>query len=75
MGVDPMTGLPDRLRTARERAGLSLRELEVRSGIHYQSLHRYEAGLVEPSAGKVALLARALGVSADWLLGLRKAIR
>lgn len=39
-------------------------------GIHPNTIGVYVAGSHEPTAGKVAAISKALGVSADWLLGL-----
>lgn len=60
-----------RLRAARERAGLTLAQVAERSGAHLQAVYRIEAGKMDPTASRLAALCRALGVSADAMLGLR----
>jgi len=63
-----------RLRHARQDAGLSQSELESRSGIPKSRLSRYENGHVLPSIGTLAKLARALRVSEASLLGEQRAV-
>lgn len=58
-----------RIRQARVQAGLTRSELE-RAGISHAQLWRIETGASRPSVETLALLAHALNVSADWLLGL-----
>lgn len=56
------------LRAQRLARGLSLLELERRSGVYRQQIALYEAGDADPSASALLLLARALGSSIDALL-------
>lgn len=60
----------DRLREAREQRRLSQSEmdLEIGAGINY--IGRVERGEVDPTSRHVAAIARVLGVSSDYLLGL-----
>ena len=60
----------DRLRKAREELGWSQRELARRAGVNDTLVSRYENGLSEPSATNVRLIAEALRLSIDYLLGL-----
>lgn len=60
----------ERLKSRRERLGLSQQELGDRVGMAYQAISRYEANRSEPSAETLAKMAAALEVSADYLLGL-----
>src|SRR5438128_6076324 len=62
-----------RLRRARQVAGLSQSELEIRSGSPKARLSRYENGHVLPSIGTLNRLSRALGVSEASLLGDHRA--
>lgn len=65
---DPFT-LAGRVRQARTDRGLSCRSLAARAGVSVMSVSRAEHGcavLVETAAA----LARALGVSLDWLAGI-----
>lgn len=60
-----------RLAAARRRAGLTQRELAARAGLTGTGqLCRYARGR-QPNARRLAALAQALGVSADYLLGRR----
>lgn len=65
-----MTTLPKRLRAARQNAGLTLVALSERSGVHVRGLAYYESGEREPKAASLTAIARHLGCSVDWLLGL-----
>ena len=58
-----------RMKETRARRGLSLHELEALTGIDYSTLSRYENGNRAPSVGRAQLVARALGVSLDFLVG------
>jgi len=59
--------LADRLRKAREHAGLEQRELADRLGIHRQSVARYEKGDAEPRLPVLRTWAMETGVDLDWL--------
>lgn len=60
----------DRLARILGERNMSNAELARRCGIHPNTIGVYVAGSHEPTAGKVAAISKALGVSADWLLGL-----
>jgi transcriptional regulator with XRE-family HTH domain len=61
----------ERLRQARQRAGWSQTELGKRSGVHHMAISRLERGdKKDVTGGTLRKLAIALGVSADWLLGI-----
>jgi transcriptional regulator with XRE-family HTH domain len=60
----------DRLRRRREQLHLAQLDLAVQTGAGPQQIHRYEAGEAEPSPYQLKRLAKALGVSADYLIGL-----
>ena len=57
-----------RLRQA--RGGLTQAELARAAGLTHASISRFENGLNQPVAGTLRRLAAALGVSADYLIGL-----
>lgn len=59
--------LPQRLRAARTRLGLSGRALSVKAGLSEKALHPIEAGNVVPSIDTLAAIAGALAVSPAWL--------
>jgi transcriptional regulator with XRE-family HTH domain len=60
----------ERLREMREKKGLTQRELAHLCGMNEHQVFRYENGKSDPSATNLGLIARELGVSADYLLGL-----
>jgi transcriptional regulator with XRE-family HTH domain len=61
----------ERLRQARQRSGWSQTELGKRSGVHHMAISRLERGdKKDVTGGTLRKLAMALGVSADWLLGI-----
>lgn len=62
--------LGDRLKLARKKAGLSQRALAgaVRPRVSAQAISRYEANQIMPSSRVLMELARALNVSADFLM-------
>jgi transcriptional regulator with XRE-family HTH domain len=65
--------LPERVRKARLDAGMTQLELESRAGLSHRHVTAIEGGRrPEMSVGVLVKLSRALGVSADWLLGLDK---
>jgi transcriptional regulator with XRE-family HTH domain len=67
-----MQTLAQRLRRARKAAGLSARRLDALAGLTPCHTSLIESGLREnPKATTVAALAKALGVSLDWLVSGR----
>lgn len=64
--VDEPRAVGDRLRTARERSGLSQRQLAF-PGCSAAYISRVEHGERVPSLQLMRELGRRLGVSADWL--------
>ena len=59
----------ERLRQAREEAGLDNKSAVAREvGVRPETMGRYEAGTLEPSAHIVANLAELYGVTTDWLI-------
>ncbi len=63
-------GLGQRIRQARKKKGWTMAELARRSGVSKDNVWHVERDLVDPRSSRVVAIARALGVSADWLLGL-----
>lgn len=57
------------LRSIRTQEGLSLRSLAEKSGVHYVSLARMEAGILDPRLSSVQRIAKALSVSVSELIG------
>ncbi len=65
----------ERLRIARKRAGLSLRELEraVSRKVTAQALSKYEHGAMTPSSDVLLALSRVLSVPVPYLLAVERA--
>ena len=58
-----------RLKEWRERRGLSVRKLAARSGVHFVSIAKLEAGRLDPQLSTVLKLSAALGISLTQLVG------
>lgn len=52
----------------RKKAGLSQEELAEIVGVSRQAVSKWETGEAAPEVGKLLLLSRAFGVTADWLI-------
>ena len=69
MDPETLTEIGGALRRARERAGLSLAEVTLRSGIDSPALSRLENGLnPNPTLATLARYAQALGKRIHWSL-------
>lgn len=66
--------LHERLLQQREDRDMTQAELAAMPGTTRQQVGKYETGRQEMTAGKLAALCRALGVSADYLPGLPKGL-
>lgn len=64
--------LPHRLRTLRERRGMSRRTLSELCGLSKNMIAVYERGEADPSTETLCALADILEVSTDYLLGREK---
>src|SRR4051812_45529481 len=62
-------GLADRLREARELAGLSQSQVAKLQDLHRPAISEIEAGRRVVSANELARFASIYGVSTEWLLG------
>jgi transcriptional regulator with XRE-family HTH domain len=60
--------LGERLRSAREKSGLTAKQVANRVGVKPQSLSAWEHDQREPRANKLLMLAGILNVSVAWLL-------
>ena len=58
-----------RLRSAREQMGLTRDDLAKQIQIQYSALSKYESSAREPDFETLVLLANALRVSTDYILG------
>lgn len=70
-GADSMNIFSTRLKIAREKAGLTQKELAERLNVPPPVISRYENSDTEPRIGFVAKTAQILGVSADFLIGVK----
>ena len=70
-----MSTLADRLRRAREHKGLNLRQLAKLAEIDHTYISRLETGgRTNVSLMQAKRLCEELGVSLDWLAGIRKSV-
>jgi transcriptional regulator with XRE-family HTH domain len=69
-----MTTIGERVKTAREHCGIRQAELARRLGCSVNALSMLEKNAItDPRASRIIGIAAALGVSADYLLGLQEA--
>lgn len=66
--------LGERLRTRRKQLGYSQYDLADLSGVSQMQISRYELDGNLPTSDSIVRLAKALGVTSDWLLGLNDAL-
>lgn len=66
-GVVPTFTLGDRLRKARETAGLEVGQLAEVIGVHRQSISNYESGRTSPRRPVLRMWALVTGVDEAWL--------
>lgn len=64
----PTWTFQDRLRKAREHAGMTQSELAEATGVSLNSLNRYEKGQRSPGEDIVSAIAKATGVPPTWLI-------
>ena len=65
-----ITEFQERLRILWKESGLCAKEWARQLDVPYTSLQGWLTVKADPRASSVAMLAKATGVSADWLLGL-----
>ena len=65
--LDALVG--KRMRERRRALGLTMQEVAAALGVPYQQLHKYETGANRLSAGRLFLLAEALGVEVAHFFG------
>lgn len=58
----------EKLRTARKRAGISIKEIAHEVGLSRSSYNYYELGRNQPSLHILPDISRLLHISLDWLL-------
>lgn len=67
----PRQSIGERIAWARERAGLNKNRFARELGTSWQHVDHWEKGRTEPSLGSMRRIAELLGVSVDFLLGVR----
>ena len=65
--IPPMNTLPNRLRVARDYAGLSQTELSQRAELSRTTISAAEAGVKTPARATITVWAFACGVDVEWL--------
>lgn len=65
----------ERIRLWRTRQGLSSRQLAADVGVSAKSIGRYEADQIPPPSDVLGRIAVRLGISTDYILGLKEASR
>lgn len=60
----------ERLKQRREELGLSQADLGMRLKLEGNAIYRYEKSQSDPASELLGRMAKELGVSSDWLLGL-----
>lgn len=63
-----MSAIFDRLRSARERSGLTIAELARRAGVPVSTVQGWERRSSGLAVGQVERVCEVLGVSLDWLI-------
>ena len=63
-------GIGERIKECMDRLGMSQRELAAKCKCTEVTISRYISGDRTPKGPIIVLIAKALGVSCDWLLGM-----
>ena len=66
--------IAERITKSRKELGLNQKELAKKANLTEANLSRYENGYREPKAGTISQIAEALGISADYILGITDTI-
>lgn len=67
-----MKDLGKRIRYARTKAGISQDELGNATGVSRQAVGAWEKNVSTPDARQLAIIARMLGVTTDWIVGVSR---
>ena len=67
-----MTTIAERLAEAMQRRGLTPGMLAIKTGISDRMVRNYLKGVHHPGGCSLQKLAKGLGVSVDWLLGIKE---
>ena len=66
---EPIASISSRLNYAMSLRGISQSELARKAGITEASMSQYTTGKYEPKQQRIYILAQALSVSEEWLMG------
>ena len=66
----PTFTIADRMRKARQHAGLSVEVMAAELGISRNTVTNYESGRSVPTDARLNLWSRVTGVPVDWLKGV-----
>ena len=69
---EEIASIGERIRAARKQAGLNQTALAARVGVSQPAVATWESGVHDPRRLMIAKIAKALGVSSDWLGGGRR---
>ena len=64
--------ISDKIRTIREKKGISMRQAALDMGFPYTTYVNYEKNVSEPNSEAIVKIAVYYGVSADYLLGVEQ---
>lgn len=67
-----MDEFPGRLNQIMKEKGLSPAMLAIKTGMSDRMIRNYQKGTSTPGSYSLKMLARALGVSMDWLMGIEE---
>lgn len=65
---DTQMTIGEKIQYMRKKAGLNQEQLAEAVGVSRQAVSKWETGEATPEVGKLLLLCRAFGVTADWLI-------
>ena len=68
--LTPVWTTGDRLRKARESAGIASAEMSSRLGVSRNTISNYEHDRTEPTLSTIRIWSQETGVSVGWLLGI-----
>ena len=66
------TSFGEKLKHIRKKNKISLEKLALAVGLTKATLSRYENGIIIPNLESARILAEYLGISIDWLVGLKE---
>lgn len=67
-----MVNIGSKIKLWRNQRGFNQREMAVLTGFSLRTLQGWERGEVLPSLDGVVALAKTMGVTTDWLLGMNE---